>query len=398
MKMLMVSANLPCPTWGASARNYHLLKALARQHTVSLLALTSSTDMDSFGDISLLDGFVHTVRTVPGPDPHTKRWQQLMSLARGKSYFFSLFIPKEMRDALDTMLASDHYDAVLFESSLTAGYRLPIGMKTIIDEHNIEYELLERTYEQVKMPLRKWYNWLESRLLKQEEIERCRKADVVLVTSERERLVLKGLLPENVIEVVPNGVDIEAFYASDPEREAPNQVVFTGTMDYYPNIHGVLLFAQRCWPLIRAQVPTATWLIVGRNPPPEICRLAELPGVTVTGTVPDVRPYFATSTVAIVPLQIGSGTRLKILEALAMQKAVVSTSVGCEGLAVEPGKHLLVADQPEAFAQTVIELMHNSGKRMTVGAAGRALVEAEYSWEWCGNRLSRILEEKVLVC
>src|SRR5947209_7097182 len=192
MKLLMVSANLPCPTWGASARNYHLLKALARQHTVSLLALTNSTDMDSFGDMSLLDGFVHTVHTVPSPDLHISRWQQLMSLVRGKSYFLSLFILKEMQDALDTLLTRDDYDVVLFESSLTAGYRLPIGMKTIIDEHNIEYELLERTYEQVKMPLRKWYNWLESRLLKQEEIERGRNADVVRVTSERERLEFKA--------------------------------------------------------------------------------------------------------------------------------------------------------------------------------------------------------------
>jgi polysaccharide biosynthesis protein PslH len=398
MKLLMVSANLPRPAWGASTRNYHLLKALARQNTVSLLALTDSAEVEAFSDMYLLEDIAPTVRTVTGSFLHTKRWQQLMSIARGKSYILTKFILKEMQDALDTMLAHDHYDAVLFESSLTAGYRLPAGTRIIIDQHNIEYELLKRTYEQEKAPLRKWYNWQESRLLKQDEIERCRKADVVLVTSERERLVLKGLLPENVIEVVPNGVDIETFYAHGSEREVPNQVIFTGTMDYYPNIHGVLFFAQQCWPLIRAQVPTATWQIVGRNPPPEVHRLAELPGVTITGTVPDVRPYLAASTVAIVPLQIGSGTRLKILEALAMQKAVVSTSIGCEGLEIVPGKHLLVSDQAEAFAQDVIAFMHNSEMRTTFGTAGRALVEAEYSWERCGNRLSHILEERLLVC
>lgn len=398
MKLLMVSANLPRPAWGASARNFHLLNALARQHTVSLLALVESAEAEAFGDISLLEDLAHTVRTVSGTVFQAKRWHQLVSMVRGNSYTLDMYMLKEMQDALDAMLAHDHYDAVLFEGSMIAGYRLPPDMRMIVDQHNIEYELLKRTYEQEKAPLRKWYNWRESRLLKQEEIERCRKAELVLVTSERERLVLKEFLPEHVIEVVPNGVDIETFRASGLEREGPEQIIFTGTMDYYPNTHGVLFFAQQCWPLILAQVPAATWQIVGRNPPPEVRKLGELPGVTVTGTVPDVRPYLAASSVAIAPLQIGSGTRLKILEALAMQKAVVSTSVGCEGLAVVPGKHLLVADQPEAFAQAVVALMRDSERRTSFGAAGRALVESEYSWEWCGNRLSRILEEMVLVC
>jgi glycosyltransferase involved in cell wall biosynthesis len=289
---------------------------------------------------------------------------------------------------------------VLFESVLLAGYRLPAGIRAIIDQHNIEHELLERTYEQEKSPLRKWYNWQEGRLLKQGEIGRCRNADVVLVASERERIVLKGLLPENVIEVVPNGVDIETFDGNTSEQEVPNQIIFTGTMDYYPNTNAVLFFAQRCWPLIRAQIPGATWQIVGRNPPVEVRKLGELPGVTVTGTVPDVRPYLAASSVAIAPLQIGSGTRLKILEALAMRKAVVSTSVGCEGLSLVPGKHLIVADQPEGIAQAVVALMNNPEKREALGNAGREVVETVYNWERCGDRLLRVLEksEREFVC
>lgn len=397
MKLLIVSAHLPKPAGGASARNYHLLKALTRQHTVSLLALVGSAEMDACADISRLENLACKVHMVAGLIPYTKRWRQSMSIARNKSYLLHLYVLKAMQNALDAILAHDHYDAVLFESSLIAGYRLPRGMRMIIDQHNIEYELLERTYMQEKAPLRKWYNWQESRLLKQGELERCRRADLVVVTSERERLALKELLPEIAIAVVPNGVDVETFYGGG-EQEIPNQIIFTGTMDYYPNIQGVLFFAQECWPLIRAQIPVATWMIVGRNPPPEIRRLAELPGVTVTGTVADIRPYLAASTLAIAPLQIGSGTRLKILEALAMQKAVVSTSMGCEGLAVIPGKHLLVADQPEAFAQAVIAFMRNSEMRTAFGTAGRTLAETEYSWARCGNRLSRILEERVLVC
>jgi glycosyltransferase involved in cell wall biosynthesis len=187
-------------------------------------------------------------------------------------------------------------------------------------------------------------------------------------------------------------VDIEAFSRDAAQPETAQQVIFTGTMDYYPNTQAALYFAQHCWPRIRAQVPDATWQIIGRDPPPEVQRLAKLPGVTVTGWVPDMRQHLAGAAVAIAPLQIGGGTRLKILEALAMQRAVVSTSLGCEGLELEPGKHVLVADQPEAFAEAVIELLRRPELRQELGRNGRTLVEMAYSWERCGAALLEALE------
>jgi len=388
-----VSPYLPYPTSGARARNYYLLKALAHRHTVSLLALVDIAEAGAYNDQSLPEDFAHITRVIPRPTPHSKRWQQLITAARGKSYLLNLFTSVEMQDALDTIMACDHYDVVLFESVLISGYRVPGNVKVVIDQHNIEHELLQRTYQHERMSLRRFYNWQEYRLIKQAEIERCRKANLILVTSERERLLLKSMLPRNVIEVVSNGVDTDAFRGMCAEQEVAKRIVFTGAMNYHPNVDAVLSFAQKCWPLIRAQVPDAGWQIVGRNPPPEVQRLAELPGVTVTGSVPDVRPYLTASGVAIAPLHIGSGTRLKILEALAMRKAVVSTSLGCEGLSVVPGKHLIVAEEPEAFAQAVIELMKHPEKRRALGMAGRSLVEAEYSWERCGNQLLHALEK-----
>ncbi len=393
MNLLMVCAYLPSLGSTAGERNYHFLRALAHRHTVSLLSLVDSARVEAHDVRPQLEDLAYSVQLIPFKIPHFKRYKQLLSIARGRSYLLNLFTLKEVQSALDTMLARDHYDAVLFESALVAGYRLPAGVKVIIDQHNIEHELLRLTYEQEKTWLRKWYNWYEYHLVKPAEMERCRKADLVMVTSERERLILKRLLPENLIEVVRTGIDIEAFSEICSEREIPNQIIFTGTMNYYPNTNAVLFFAQQCWPLIRAQVPDASWQIVGRNPPPEVLRLAELPGVTVTGSVPDVRPYLAASAVAIAPLQIGSGTRVKILEAFAMRKAVVSTSVGYQGLAVESGKHLLIADQPEAFAQAVVELLHNPSMRITLGNAGRALVEAEYSWEQARAQLLHVLDD-----
>ena len=394
MKLLMLSPSFPSPTWGFRTRNYYLLKTLARKHTISLLSLVNRSEIEEC-DLSLLKDFVHTAQIVVRPAPPSKRLQQLMCILRGRSYFLEYNSSTEMQRALDLLLLEEHYDAVLFESALIAGYRLPEGVKCIVDQHNIEHELLWRTYQHETAWLRKWYNRLESRLLRPMEIERCSKADVVLTTSERERLLLKSILPHSIIEVVPNGVDIEAF-RHNALGEVPGQIIFTGAMNYYPNIDAVTFFAQRCWPLIRAQIPGATWAIVGYDPVPEVRRLAELPGVTVTGSVPDVRPYLAASTVAITPLQIGGGTRLKILEALAMQKAVVSTSIGCEGLSVVPGEHLVVEDEPEALAQAVVAFLNNPEMRAAYGSAGRALVEAEYSWEHCVGRLLRVLDTNLL--
>jgi len=300
-----------------------------------------------------------------------------------------------MQSTLDLLFSQDHYDAVVFESALASGYHLSEHVKVILDQHNIEFELLQRAYLHETAWLRKWYNWWESRLVKPVEVELCRGADAIVVTSERERLLLKSILPPSKIEVVSNGVDIEYFHGNCSEQEVDGRIVFTGSMAYYPNVEAVLFFAQKCWPLVREHIPGAIWQIVGKDPLPAVRKLAELPGITVTGSVADVRPYFAEARVAIVPLQIGGGTRIKILEAMAMRKAVVSTSLGCEGLSVVPGKHLIVADQPEVFAQAVIELLNNAEKRQALGTAGRAMVEAEYSWEKCGTRLLELVTEVV---
>src|SRR6266567_7392289 len=184
MNLLMVSACLPGLASGASARNYHLLKALSRQHTIALLILADSAEVEAYSEMSMVEALACSVRLITRDFSRSKRWQQLLSVVHGSSYFLHLFALKEMQAALDTMLARDQYDAVLFESVLVAGYRLPAGMKVLIDQHNIEHELLGRTYEHEKAWLRKWYNRYEYRLVKQAEIERCHKADLVLVTSE----------------------------------------------------------------------------------------------------------------------------------------------------------------------------------------------------------------------
>ncbi|MBA2393693.1 MAG: glycosyltransferase [Ktedonobacteraceae bacterium] len=389
MNLLMVSPHLPNPSWGAGTRSYYLLKALAETYNVSLLSLTDEQTSASLAQ----EVHLKRLRQVPlRVSLRRKRTQQLTSVIRNRSYLADTYYHKDVQQAINDMIAQDTYDAVIFESVFMAGYCVPEGVMVIIDQHNIEHELLQRTYEQEQAWSRKWFNGWEARKLKPIELARCRNAQGVLVTSEREYFLLKQLVPQCRAAVVPNGVDTHIFDKTDGQQEIAGRIIFTGTMNYYPNIQAVLFFARECWPRIQAQVPEATWQIVGKSPPPEVVQLAQIPGVTVTGAVPDVKPYLATAAVAIAPLLIGSGTRLKILEALAMHKAVVSTSVGCEGLVVETGKHLSVADQAEPFAQAVIDLLHHPEKRVSLGNAGRALVEAEYSWEQCGTSFIHALE------
>ncbi len=389
MNLLMVSPFFPSPSSGARTRVYHLLKALAREYSVSLVVLTADAHEaeDGVPEGMKLKRFLK----VPWPTFPPKRVQQALGIIRGRSGLLDSYRVKTVQQVLDDLVARDHYGVALFESAFMAGYRLPQDTRVIIDEHNIEYELLYRTYQRENSLVRKWYNWWESRQIKPVELERCGNAQGVLVTSEREAVLLKALLPDSMIAVVPNGVDTEAFQWASQEQ-LPDRIIFTGAMSYCPNVNAVLYFAKECWPLIRSKVPTATWQIVGRDPPPVVQALAKLPGVSVTGPVPDVKPYLAVATVAIAPLLIGSGTRLKILEAFAMGKAVVSTSLGCEGLAVVSGQHLIVADQPEVFARSVVDLLQNAEQRMALGIAGRALAET-YSWQRCGDDVINAVEK-----
>ncbi|MBO0794816.1 MAG: glycosyltransferase, partial [Ktedonobacteraceae bacterium] len=294
MKLLMVSGYLPHPSWGAGARSYHLLRTLAQHHTVSLLAVADPAETDIAGKTVLLEQYAEDVRIVLHSLTRAKRWRQLLYALRGQSLSLHMCILPSMQQLLYDLLTSGAYDAVLFESVFLAGYDLPVDIPVIIDQHNIEHELLRRTYEHEQSWLRKWYNWREYGPLMRGEIERCSSADLLLVTSERERDLLAHMLPGRRTEVVPNGVDTQAFCpGADDGQEIEHQLIFTGTMDYYPNTEAVLSFAQQCWPRIRARVPDATWLIVGRNPSPAVRLLGELPGVTVVGSVPDVRPYLA---------------------------------------------------------------------------------------------------------
>lgn len=214
------------------------------------------------------------------------------------------------------------------------------------------------------------------------ERQQARSFDMSITVSEDDARALREIAPRAKTVVVPNGVDTNYFDNATPDGEEPQSLVFTGSMSYQPNVEAMTYFTQRIYPHILQMCPSVRLYIVGRSPAPEIEALGvQHPGrVFVTGTVDDVRPFLRRAAVVVVPLRNGGGTRLKILEALAMHKPVVSTTVGAEGLAVIDKKHILIADDDQQFADSVVSLVKDSAKRQRLGEAGRRLVEARYDW------------------
>ena len=360
---------------------YQLVRELSRRHRVTLLTYgrEGETPEAEAGNAAALRAVGAVVHVVPPPRPFGgKRGAQALSLLSPRSYQTSALRSPAMQDAVTRLLAGQAFDLVQVESSQMAGFDFGGRVPLVLDEHNLEYELLYRLYQGERSPGRRLYNWAEYAKFYREERACWRRADACLLTSGRERDILRGLLPDKPAAVVPNGVDIE-FYRPSDAPVVPDSLVFTGLMSYRPNIDGVVYFVEEVLPRIHRVRPGVSLTVVGAGPTAEVERLAG-PRVVVTGAVPDTREYFARAAAAVVPLRMGSGTRLKVLEGLAMGKPLVSTSVGCEGIHVRDGEHLLIADEPQALADAVLRVLSDAALAASLARQGRALVEREYGW------------------
>jgi len=260
--------------------------------------------------------------------------------------------------------------------------------RTLLSQHNVESVIWKRLYENANGPTRVYFRQQWQRL---EAFERdaCRRFDgVVGVSAEDCDLMRRQFGLSNVLGDVPTGVDT-SFYAPMRAEPKPHSLVFLGSMDWMANIDSVCWFAEAILPLVREKYANAMFTIVGRKPAPRVLQLAQrYPGIRVTGTVDDVRPFLAESQVMVVPLRIGGGTRIKIFEAMAMGIPVVSTRIGAEGLPVTDQADILLADTPEDFARAILDLFSNAQRREQIGRNGLALVRGGYSWE----RITRIFE------
>jgi polysaccharide biosynthesis protein PslH len=387
MRILLLSPVLPYPpTWGFVTRVYQFLRLLSSRHSVTLLTYADRDDSEDVARLRELCTAVHTIPLERG----NKRLGQLRSMVSPVSFLWRSHFSPLMQQRLNQLTEKQQFDLIQVESSQLACFDFPDGPALVLDEHNIEYELLHRTFLTERSLLRRAYNWIEFRKFRREETSAWRRASGITATSTREADIIRNIVGRPT-RSVPNGVDVQYFRAGD-EPADPDAIVLTGLMKYRPNVDAAVYFVREVLPRIVSVRPKMVFYIVGGDPSEEVRQLAG-PNVVVTGTVPDVRPYVRQAAVFVVPLRMGSGTRLKVLEGLSMEKAMVSTSLGCEGIDVEHDRHLLIADDAESFAASVLGLLENPARARALASAGRDLVEASYRWESVVDGLESFFRE-----
>jgi len=385
LRILILTPSLPYPPiWGFGIRVYEFVRLLARRHQVSVVTYAEPGEEEKIAAVNAVCHAVHTVPRVPETE-RSKRLAQLSSTFSRDSYQRRRLFSPLMQQKLNEVMGREPFDVVQIESSQLAGYSLNPLAVSVLDEHNIEYELLYRMYSTEGSPLRRMYNWLEFQKFKREEVSSWQSVSGVVSTSAREERIMRGAAPGTPMMVAPNAVNVDYFCPSEEPIDA-DALVMTGLMHYRPNVDGAVYFVSEVLPRILASRPNTVFYIVGAGATSELKRLTSA-NVVVTDTVADVRPYVYKSAVFVVPLRMGGGTRLKVLEGMSMSKAVVSTSVGCEGIDVSHNEHLLVVDEPRAFADAVLQLMSDRPRRLELGRAGRELVERQYRWDSVVDRL-----------
>ncbi|MBS0431178.1 MAG: glycosyltransferase [Proteobacteria bacterium] len=386
-RILALTSRVPYPPReGHQLRTFHLLRALASVHEVHLLSCLRPDDvLDEAGPLrEMLAGF--ETFAVPGARSRAALARTLgMSLLSSTPFVVRRYEIPAMRARVAGLVAG--FDLLHIDMLPLMTYVDPVNPKPVIlNAHNVEQLLLKRRIE--VEPGRFARAFLRGQLPRLAAFERnaCRRADALLACSQADAETLRALAPETPVHVVPNGVDL-AFNRSEADLPChPAQLVFVGQMGWFPNRDGMEWFLAEVLPRILSARPDVRLTVVGV---PDGLRVPEnvAANVHLAGFVDDVRPYIEDSAVYVVPLRTGSGTRLKILEAMALGKAIVTTTVGAEGIALEHGTDALFADRPEAFAHTVLDLLSKPAEIRRLGIHARELAERQYGWEAIGNAM-----------
>ena len=395
MKILFLSPTVPFPlTDGGRIRVYNLLKQIAQKSDVTLLALeTQPTDADGVVELQALGVQVHLVPNAPTLPPVSFS-TLLKAFFKRQPITVARYDVPAYRRKLRELLGNETFDLVHYEMFHTAQFHTETDLPGVLSQQNVDSAIWRRLCSETANPFYKFAYWTQQLAFQRYERVLSPKFDAVTCTSDIDAAVFEQYCSTDAIEIIPNGVDI-THYQPDFAAEAPAHLIYIGSMDWYPNEDAVAFFTDEVFPRIQEKVPDVKFSIVGGNPSGRVQKLAERDGVVVTGRVPEIKPYFAEATVFVVPLRIGSGTRLKILEALAMGKAIVSTSVGAEGLDLKNGEEIFIADEPDAFADAVTQLLTDAELRRRIGENGRARVEQDYDWRRIGEKL-HILYTQIL--
>ncbi|MAF11261.1 hypothetical protein CMK11_12485 [Candidatus Poribacteria bacterium] len=393
MKLLILSPSLPLPpTDGGKIRVLNLLRRAADEFDVTILALqTEPTDDDAAAALRGDGISVTLVPRSPARVPRLSPRAIVGALSRDVPLAAAKYYLKAYDRALTELLEATPFDLVHFEMIHMAQYlptvRRFTNAPTLLSTQNVDSDVWRRATEHQPTRLRRAAFGWQASVFERAERREGPKFDGVTAASDRDAEMYRTLIPGVPVETVDNGVDLSG-YTPRPDDEEPATFVYTGSYDWLPNADAVAYFCREVWRRIREQLPAARFFAVGKAPTDEMQAWHGHDGITVTGRVPEVHPYIARASVYVVPLRIGGGTRLKILEAMGMGKAIVSSSVGCEALDVERGRDLCIADDPADFAATAVALATDDARRRELGIAGRRRVEERYGWEAIGARMN----------
>ncbi|HVW69853.1 MAG TPA: TIGR03087 family PEP-CTERM/XrtA system glycosyltransferase [Steroidobacteraceae bacterium] len=386
MKVLFLAHRIPFPpNKGDKIRSFNVLRYLAARHEVSVGCL-----VDDEADLRYLPQLRSLVKTVAFDRvrPRLAQLAALPGMVRSRALSVSYFHSRRLQEAVDSLLAAGDIGAIFCSSSPMAEYLFRSSQPAQVAAAARVMDLIDvdsekwRQYAESRPPWAAWIYRYEARCLAAYEERILRAFDRVLVVSEAEKRQIPPHLQLPNLRSMPNGVDLEYFSPGHARRYPTSgpTLVFTGVMDYWPNVDGVEWFVNRIFPRIRAAVPDVRVLIVGNRPTAQVRKLAATAGVTVTGFVEDVRDYVNAAQVCIVPLRIARGIQNKLLEAMAMGKAVISTPQAFEGLRAQAGRDVLVAEDEASFADTAVQLLADEQRRAQLGRNARECVERHYAW------------------
>ena len=397
MKILWLKTELLHPVdKGGKIRSYYMLKELKRSCHITYLTLDDGTADNKARELA--NEYCHELVCVP----HRQREkftagfyvELLLNLASELPYAIKKYESPAMRHEITARVAQGSFD-VLVCDFLAPAVNVPSGLncRSVLFQHNVEAMIWKRHYDVQTNVAKRAYLYRQWQKMRAFEAKSCLQFDSVVAVSREDRELMQQQYGVDQIYDVPTGVDTEYFRPSGRVTSQPKNLVFTGSMDWLPNEDAIRYFTAQIMPLIEHAVPGVTLTVVGRNPYPSLVELSERdPSVVVTGRVEDVRPFMEEAAVYIVPLRIGGGTRLKIYEAMAMEKAIVSTSIGAEGLPVTDGKDILLADTPEAFAEAVVSLIRQESSAAELGKQAAAKVRERFGWDTVAESFSEICQ------
>jgi glycosyltransferase involved in cell wall biosynthesis len=393
MKILWVSPFFLHPTdRGGQIRTLGTLKELHKRHEIHFAALNNAANQEGVlrcGEYS--SQHVAVEHAAPKRGSAAMLPQLAGSLFSTVPLAVSRYDSARLREAIRQLIAANHYDSIVCDF-LASAPNLPELKDAVLFQHNVETTIWERHVEQAPTFVKRQFFVSQARKMRAYEKKVCRASRHVIAVSDVDAARMKTMFGIEGVSAVPTGVDLDYFRAP-AQAEPTSDLVFSGSMDWLPNIDAMEYFLREIFPLILRQRPETSLTIAGRSPDPRVLKAAEgLPSVTITGSVPDIRPFLWNAQISIVPLRIGGGTRLKIYECMAAGLPIVSTSIGAEGLSFTAGEDLLLADSPVSFADACLRMLRTD-VRDTIAASALRLVETRFSWAAVTTQFETILEQ-----